>query len=258
MSERPSHHDAEPRAGSAFARPGERVDDLQRDGMTILQRPDAFRFGTDAVLLADFAPLRPRDRVADLGTGTGVLCLLMAARERTSEFDAIELQDDMADMARRSVAMNGLTERIRVYALDMRLAARTLGYSGHTLVVCNPPYSPAGTALPSADESIRRSRHAELPIEDVALSGAQLLKNGGRMALIYPAARALELMRALEGARLAPKRIRIVQDRPGAKPKLILLDAVKGGRSMLHWLPPLILRDEDGRFSLEWHRIYDA
>ncbi len=248
---------AQPNAGCAFARPGERLDDLQRDGLMILQKPGAFRFGTDAVLLSDFAHLRAGDKVADLGSGTGVLCLLMAAREKRCVFDAIELQGGMADMAGRSVSLNGLEDRIRVHALDMREAARALGYSRHTLVVCNPPYSPAGTALTSADDSTRMARHGgDLTLADVAQSGAKLLKNGGRMALVYPAPRALELMNALEKAGLAPKRVRIIQDRPGAAPKLILLDAVKGGGSMLHFLPPLVLREESGAWSEEWHRIY--
>lgn len=236
----------------------ERLDDLQRGGMKIIQRADAFRFGTDAVLLADFAEVKRRDIVADLGCGTGVLCLLMAAREETATFDAIEIQPDMADMAHRSVRVNGLENRIRVHALDMRLAAQTLGYTRHTLVVCNPPYSPKGTSLESQHPSTKIARHAgDLSMLDVARSGARLLKNGGRMALIYPAPRAFELMQALDASHLAPKRVRLVMDRPGATPKLVLIDAVKGGGSMLHWMPPLILRNADGAWSEEWHRIYD-
>lgn len=250
-------HSAEPPSGSAFARPGERVDDLQRGGLRILQRPDAFRFGTDSVLLAHFAAPRPGDRVADLGTGTGVLCLLMSDMQPTAAFDGVEVQPEMADMARRSVAMNRLEERIRIHEMDMRQAAARLGYGGHTLAVCNPPYGRPGRALESSRAAVNRARHlGGLGLEEIAQSGAALLKNGGRMALVYPSAGLLDLMTALRAARLEPKRVRLVQDRPGAAPKLALLDAVKGAGSQLHWLPPLVLREESGGWSAERNRIY--
>ena len=248
---------AELQAGSAFVRPGERIDDLRRGGLKILQRPDRFRFGTDSVLLAHFAAPRKGDRVADLGTGSGVLCLLMSARQPQAVFDGVEVQADMADMAKRSVAMNRLEGRIRIHPMDMRQAAAALGYGGHTLVVCNPPYSQPGRAIASAQAAVSLARHqGGLTLEEIARSGAQLLKNGGRMALVYPAAGLLDLMCALRGARLEPKRVQLVQDRPGAQPKLALLDAVKGGGSQLHWLPPLVLRDAGGDWSAQWREIY--
>ena len=160
-------------------------------------------------------------------------------------------------MAARSVLMNHLEARISVHALDMRQAALTLGYCKHTLVVCNPPYSPPGTSLPSQNTSHRIARHAsDLTLAEVTQSGSALLKNNGRMALVYPAARALMLMDALRAARLEPKRIRLVHDRPGAAPKLVLIDAVKNAKPMLHWQEPLILRNEDGQWSQQWHEIY--
>ena len=107
-----------------FCQPGERLDDLQNNGLKILQKPDGFRFGMDAVLLAHFARLRKRDTVADMGTGTGILPLLMSQSEPTARFYGFEWQADVADMARRSVAMNGLTERITIYDSDLRDAPR--------------------------------------------------------------------------------------------------------------------------------------
>lgn len=249
---------ARDQAGSpVLLREGERLDDLQLKGLKIIQRKDAFRFGTDSVLLADFAAPRKDDLVADFGAGTGALPLLMAGHRDGAIFDAIEIQPDVADMLSRSVALNGLESRIRVHRMDLRAAAAKLGYAKHTLVVCNPPYSPEGAALPSDTEAKRIARHeGAITIGEIAGSAAKLLKNGGRIALIYPAPRALELMCALKEHRLEPKRVRIIQDKPGAAPKLILLDAVKGAGSMLHWLSPLVLRDEDGEWSAEWKRIY--
>ena len=241
----------------SFVRSNERIDDLQRDGLMILQRPDSFRFGTDAVLLSDFAQVKPHQRVVDLGAGTGILCLLMAANESGATFDAVEIQEDMADMARRSVEMNRLESRIRVHNIDMRKAWTQLGHQAFDHVVCNPPYSPAGTSIKSQDEGISTARHAmDLTLAEIAQSGSRLLRNGGRMALIYPAPRMLQLMQALVEENLQPKRIRIIQDRPDAVPKLIMLEAVKGAKPMLHWMPPLILRQRDGSWTRERNRIY--
>lgn len=236
---------------------GERLDDLQLNGYRIIQRKDAFRFGTDTVLLADFASPKKTDAVCDFGTGTGALCLLMAGHMDSTQFDAIEIQQDIADMAHRSVALNGLADRIRVHHADIRDASKLLHGAGISLIVCNPPYSPLGTALPSKSESKRIARHEQAAtIEEIAKAASALLKNGGRISMIYPAPRLLELMIALKSHRLEPKRVRLVQDKPGAAPKLALLDAVKGAGSMLHWQPPLLLRNEDGDWSDEWKRIY--
>ena len=242
-----------------WLREGERLDDLQCGGMKLIQRPDAFRFGTDSVLLADFANPRKHDRAVDLGCGTGAIALLMAAHQPGLAVDAVELQPDIADMASRSVAMNGMADRVRVICADMREIWRTLGAGARTLAVCNPPYGRAGAALESAGEAKRIARHeGNLTPGDIARAAAMLLRNGGRFCVIYPAPRAFEMMRAMEESRLAPKRVRTVHGVEGRAPKFVLMDAVKGGGEGLHWLPPLVLRRADGAFSDEWHRIYDG
>jgi len=240
-------------------KPGERLDDLQLDGLKLIQRPDAFRFGTDSVLLADFAAPRRNDLAVDLGCGTGAIALLMAGHQRTLCVDAVELQPDIADMARRSVALNALEDRVRVHAMDMRDAWRSLGAGRYSLVVCNPPYGRSGAALESRSESVRLARHeGDLTPLAVARSAAMLLKNGGRFCAIYPAPRAYELMRAMDEAGIAPKRLRTVHGVAGRAPKFVLLEGIKQSGDGLHWLPPLVLRDADGGFSEEWHRIYEG
>ena len=237
--------------------PGERLDDLQCGGYRLIQRPDAFRFGTDSVLLADFAAPRPRTRAVDLGCGTGAVAMLMAAHEPGLCVDAVELQPDIADMARRSVLLNGLEGRMRVFAADLRDAHTFLGHGQYALAVCNPPYGRAGGTLPSRNESVRLARHeCGLTPGDVAKSAARLLKNGGRLCVVFPAPRALEMMRAMEDHGIAPKRVRTVHGMPDRAPKFVLIDGVRGGGSGLHWLPPLVLRTADGSFSAEWKRIY--
>ncbi|HIS02486.1 MAG TPA: methyltransferase [Candidatus Pullichristensenella avicola] len=237
--------------------PGERLDDLQCGGYRLIQRGDAFRFGTDSVLLADFAAPRPRTRAVDLGCGSGAIAMLMAAHQPLLTVDAVEIQPDIADMARRSALYNHLDARVRVFAADMRASHTLLGCGVYDLAVCNPPYGREGAALPSRNEGVRLARHeCGLTPAGVAESAARLLKNGGRLCVIYPAPRALEMMRAMEDARLAPKRVRTVHGMPERAPKFVLIDAVKGGGSGLHWLPPLVLREADGSFSAEWRRIY--
>jgi len=239
--------------------PGERLDDLQTGGLKLIQRPDAFRFGTDSVLLADFATPRKDEVAVDLGCGTGAIALLMAGHQPRMRVDAVELQPDVADMARRSVALNDLQSRMRVYCLDMREAWRTLGAGRYSLAVCNPPYGRSGAALESQSETFRIARHeGDLTPPAVARSAAMLLKNGGRFCVIYPAPRAYELMRAMDETGIAPKRLRTVHGVEGRAPKFVLIEGVKQGGEGLHWLPPLVLRNEDGSFSGEWHRIYEC
>ena len=237
--------------------PGERLDDLQTGGLKLIQRSDAFRFGTDSVLLADFAAPRRGDRAIDLGCGTGAIALLMAAHQPALQVDAVELQPQIADMARRSVALNGIGERVRVHEMDMRQAWRSLGAGRFSLVVCNPPYGRSGAALESLSEAKRIARHeGDLTPSDVARSASMLLKNGGRFCVVYPAPRAYELMRAMDDNGIAPKRLRTVHGVAGRAPKFVLLEGVKQGGSGLHWLTPLALHNEDGSFTEEWHRIY--
>ena len=243
---------------TGWLKPGERLDDLQCGGLKLIQRPDVFRFGTDSVLLADFAAPRKSDRAVDLGCGTGAIALLMAAHQPGVIVDAVEIQPEIADMAARSMAMNDMEDRVRVLCADMQEAWRTLGADTRTLAVCNPPYGRVGAALESQKEAKRIARHeGDLSPGDIARAASKLIKNGGRFCVIYPAPRAFEMMRAMQENHLAPKRIRTVHGVAGRAPKFVLMDAVKGGREGLHWLEPLVLRNPDGTFTEEWHRIYD-
>ena len=238
--------------------PGERLDDLQLNGLKLIQRPDAFRFGTDSVLLAHFAAPRRGEVAADLGCGTGAIALLMAGRQPGMTVDAVELQPDIADMAARSVAINGMEARVRVRCGDMRQIWRELGAGRYSLAVCNPPDGRSGAALESLSETKRLARHeGDLTPLAVAEAAAKLLKNGGRFCAVYPAPRAYELMRAMDDAGIAPKRIRTVHGVQGRAPKFVLLEGVKQGGEGLHWLEPLVLRHVDGSFTDQWHEIYD-
>lgn len=235
----------------------ERIDDLQRGGLRVIQRADAFRFGTDAVLLADFAAPRRHDRVCDLGTGTGIIPLLLYARENTISADAVEIQPDMADMAARSMAMNGLNEKIRVLPGDLCSIRTLLPHARYDLVTCNPPYGKAGGTLLNPDASKRLARHEEsCAIEDVACAAAWLLQNGGRLCCVFPAARMIELSDAMRKYRMAPKRIRMVHSRVEKAAHLCLMEGMLDARPGLIIEPPLVIYDENNAYTPELRRIY--
>jgi len=237
--------------------PGERLDDLQYQGLKILQKTEGFRFGTDALLLADFARIPCPLRGLDMGSGTGVIALLLAARNPESHFTALEIQPDMADMARRSVEMNGLSDRLDVVQGDLRQAAELLGRCTYDLVVMNPPYCPLGTGPASPSETKAMARHSvTCSAQDMARAAFTVLRNGGRFCAIYPADRIQELMDACSDNRLEPKRLRMVQHRVECAPKRLLLEAVREGKKGINWEAPLILYQEDGTYTPEAHAIY--
>ncbi len=241
-------------------RPGERLDDLCRGGMRILQRPDGFLFGMDSVLLAAFAAQwAGHGRVADLGAGSGVLALLIAARADGASVDAVEIQPGVADMAARSVRLNGLDHRIHVHAMDYRDAPERLGHGRFGLVVSNPPYGRSGGTLKNPDASRRTARHeGEAGVAVLCEASFRLLQNGGRLCVVFPAPRLLELFDAMRAARIEPKRVRLVHPREGAAPNLALVQGAKAARPALHFLPPLFVRDCQGRETEELRRLYEA
>ena len=242
---------------SQWMKPGERVDDLQFAGLAIIQDPKAFCFGMDAVLLADFCSIRPADKAADLGTGTGILPLLMAGRAERAVIHGFEIQKDMADMAQRSVAMNGLERRIFIHAEDLRNAPRVIPPGSLDLVVSNPPYGKPGSALLNPKEELRLARHeGGTTLEEVVYAAKVLLNNGGRLAMVFPAPRMLELMDVMRLHKLEPKRLRMVHSKLDKAPHLVLVEGVKSARPMLHCLPPLIVYDERGNPTRELDRIY--
>lgn len=237
--------------------PGERLDDLLLAGLHILQKERGFRYGMDAVLLADFARIAPSACVADFGTGTGILPLLLAGRGKGSAFHAFEIQPDMADMAKRSVQINDLTERITVHALPVEQAERVLARGTVDAIVCNPPYGVAGTTLLNPDAALSTARHqGEKGLADWFGMAYRLLRGKGRFHMIYPAPRMLEAMTALSKAHVEPKRFRLIYPSADKPANLVLIEAVKDARPMLHPEPPLIVYQPDGSMTEELRRIY--
>lgn len=237
-------------------RDGERIDDLQVQGYRIIQHEKRFKFGTDAVILQNFVNLPKNARAVDLGTGTGILPILICARMPKVTFDAVEIQEECAEMARRSVALNHLEERITVHAMDLKDAPRLLG-GRYDAVLCNPPYGKRGGVLLNPNDALAIARHEiKTDLAGVIESGAALLKNGGKFFLIHQADRLPEIAWRMHEKQLPLKRVRLVQPSAGKRCHLVLVEAVKQAGEGCIMLPPLILHDEDGQPTEELERIY--
>jgi len=235
--------------------PGERVEDLQ-NGFFIIQSPACFAFGTDAVLLAHFVRARAGERVVDFGTGDGIIPILLCAHVPGLCVTGLEVQPELADLAKRSVALNGLEERVSLVYGDIREARKLLG-TGFDVVVTNPPYEKADSGRPHASEQVSIAKRELLcSLEDVACSATAVLRNGGRLYMIYPTVRFAELMATLCRHRLEPKRVQLVAPRADRAPALALVEARKGARPGVQFLPQLNIYEADGTYTPPLKRIY--
>ncbi len=226
----------------ATLHPGERLDDLLIDGLQIIQDDSEFRFSIDAVLLAHFATLRRGDRVVDLGTGTGIIPLLLCTRAELSNIIGVEIQPEVAVRAVRSVEHNGLGQLIQIVQGDLREIDRVLTGLRVDLVTANPPYLPVGSGVSSPKESVALARHEVCcNLEDVVRSAAYLLGSGGRFALVHRPERLVEILSLMVAYRLVPKRLRLVHPRVDQEAKMVLVEGVRDARPGLRTLPPLVV-----------------
>ena len=239
-------------------REDETLEDLQRNGLRILQKKAGFRFSMDAVLLADFSRAHPGDIIADLGTGTAVLPLLLCGRGRGRKFYAFEIQPEMADMAARSVKLNGLSERIEIINDDVANISDYLKAQSLDAVVCNPPFITPNQDAPRGDPSRRISMHQGGDTLNVFLKAAAYgLAGKGKLFMVYNAENLTELMTLLCNYHLEPKRLRFVHAREGLPARRVLLEAVKDGKPGLEIQYPLVLQTSDGNLTNEHESIYN-
>jgi len=237
--------------------PTEQLEDLQRCNLKIIQSSDTFRFGIDSVLLADFAPVRKGDKVLDLGTGNGVIPLLLAGKREPGLIHGLEIQPRLVDMARRSVALNGLTDLITIIEGDFCSPPEALVPGSYDLVVSNPPYLAAGGRLNLRLEVAIARHELKCTLADVLRTGARMLRHRGRLALIYRSGRLVDLLTAMRAEDLEPKTLRFVQPASDQGPTMVLVLGVKGARPHLNILPPLVIYDREGNYSREIMDIYN-
>ena len=236
---------------------GERIDDLQLKGLRIIQDPKGFCFGIDAVLLADFARVRAREKVVDLGTGTGIIPLLIYGRYEPKEIIGVEIQPRVAEMASRSMELNGLQDRIMVLECDIKNCYENIGVNTADVVVSNPPYKKGNTGLMSPEEGKAISRHEILiDLDGLIYSAARLLKDKGRLYMVHRPERLKDIILALDKHGFTPKRIRFVHPSYSKAPTMLLIEASKGGGEFLKIEEPLYVYNQDGSYSEEINRIY--
>ena len=214
---------------SELVKPGERLDDLQCRGYHIIQNPDTFCFGMDAVLLADFATGYKKGRAIDLGTGTGVIPLLMEGRGKCTHYTGLEIQEYSADMAERSVAYNNLTDKIDIVQGDIKEVTNIFKAASFDVVTSNPPYITQSHGLENEFEPKNIARHEILVnLEDVIKGASYLLREGGSFAMVHKPFRLAEIIRLLSKYRLEPKRMCMVQPYKGKEPNMVLIESFKG------------------------------
>ena len=234
----------------------ERIDDLQLKGLKIIQDTDLFCFGTDAVLLADFVSPKKNSRVADLGTGTGILPLLLYGRHPDITVDGLEIQEALCKTAQRSVELNGLEKKIRVLQGDIRNAYDILG-SGYDIVMTNPPYDKKEAAIPSAGESHRIARfEVKITLAELCAAAGKILCSKGKFYMIHRASRLAEIFEEMRKHALEPKIMRCIHSFADAHCDRVLVCAVKDGKSALNVLAPLVVHNKDGSETEEVRAIY--
>ena len=235
----------------------ERIDDLQRNHYRIIQDPERFCFGMDAVLLSGFAKAKEGDNVLDLGTGTGIIPILMEAKTRATHFTGLEIQSESADMAARSVKLNHLEEKIEIVTGDIKEAVSLFGAASFDVVTCNPPYMTEhhGLTNPKAPKAI--ARHELLcTLEDVISQAARLLKPGGNFYLVHRPFRLADIIVLLRQYKMEPKRMKMVYPFINKEPNMVLIEANRGGRARMSVEKPLIVYREPGVYTDEIYDIY--
>lgn len=234
----------------------ETLDDLQ-NGYFILQSQNGFRFGMDAVLLAEFTEIRPQERVLDLGCGNGILPLLLAARYPDLHMTGLELNADSAELAGRNMAYNHLEDRILIEEGDIREAVSRFGAASFDVLVSNPPYMILSHGKVSPNSRIAMARHEVCcTFRDLAGSAAGLLRDHGRLYLVHRPFRLAEIMDTLREFRLEPKRMRLVHPFADREANLVLIEAVRGGNQRITVEPPLIVYEQPGVYTKELRKIY--
>lgn len=224
--------------------------------LKVLVSPE-HRFNTDTLLLADFSLPKPGTRCADLGSGCGAIPLLWCYRARPEAVLALEVQEEALELARTSIRANGMEDRITPLLGDIRDYKALLPHQSLDLIASNPPYFAPGTGAVSRDPQRQCARHSpSFLLADLARAAAHSLRHGGRLCLCLPCTRLAEAVSLFHGRGLEPKRLRLVQQRPGREPYLFLLECRKGGKPGMTVQESLVLTDESGGYSQEMRRIY--
>lgn len=233
-------------------KPDERLDDLQVKGYEIIQHPGKFCFGMDAVLLSNFVRVKQGEAVLDLGTGTGIIPILLTAKTEGKRFVGLEIQEESADMARRSVAHNHLEDRIEIINGDIKEAACIFGGASFDVITTNPPYMIGNHGIANASDTKAIARHEVLcTLDDILRESAKILCPGGKFFMVHRPFRLAEILSKMIEVGIEPKRMRMVHPFLDKEPNMVLIEGSRGGNSRMTVERPLIVYKEQGVYSDE-------
>jgi tRNA1Val (adenine37-N6)-methyltransferase len=235
----------------------ERLDDLNLKGYQIIQDPGRFCFGMDAVLLSSFANVKKDECVLDLGTGTGIIPILLEAKTRGRHFTGLEIQPESADMANRSVLYNHLEEKISIVTGDVKDASKIFGASSFDVITTNPPYMIGEHGLKNPTDAKAIARHEVCcTLDDILRESARILKPGGRFYMVHRPFRLAEIFSKMVEYRIEPKRMQLVYPYVDKEPNMVLIEGLRGGKSRLTVEKPLIVYESEGKYTSEIYDIY--
>lgn len=238
---------------------GERVDDLGRCNFKIIQNPDKFCFGIDAVLLSGFANVKKDEKVLDLCSGNGIIPMLLCAKTQGASFEGIEIQEESVALATRSIKANGIDDVARVVQGDIKNITDYFAPSSMNVVTCNPPYMIDSHGIKNPDSPKAIARHEIMcDFTDVAKAAAKMLKVGGRFYLIHRPFRLVELFDTLTKYKLEPKRMRFVHPFADHEPNMVMIEAVLGGKRRITIERPLVVYEKENVYTQEIYEIYEG
>lgn len=235
----------------------ERIDDLERDNLKIIQNPDKFCFGMDAVLLTGFAAVKPGETMVDIGTGNGVIPILMTSKGEGIMHYGLEIQEDMAEMAERSVKLNHLEEKVKIICCDVRESSDVIKNHSIDVVTCNPPYMNDEHGLKNDNRSLAIARHEiTMTLDDAIREGCRMLRSGGRYYMVHRPHRLVDILETMRKYRLEPKRMRMVYPFADKEANMVLIEAFKDGKPFLKIEKPLIVYKGRDEYTDEVKKLY--
>lgn len=242
-----------------FLEKNERIDDLEYKGLKIIQNKKGFCFGIDSVLLSDFASeIKNGAKVLDLGTGTGIISILLCGKTNLKHITGVEIQEAVYKMAKKSIELNGLENKFDIINEDLRKLSKKFPANSFDAIVTNPPYKKENTGLKSEDKTQIISRHEVMcNLEDIVKAASFLLNSNCSIYMVHRPDRLVDIIQTFKKYKLEPKKLRFVYPKIGKEPNLILIKATKGGKEFLKVEKPLIVYNEDGTYTDEILKIYN-
>ncbi|EJO5346138.1 tRNA1(Val) (adenine(37)-N6)-methyltransferase [Clostridium botulinum] len=235
----------------------ETLDDLQLKGIHVIQKKEAFRFGIDAILLANFPKIKNGFKIVDLCTGTGIIPFILAGKTNASNIIGIEIQKEIVDMAKRSIKYNNLSKKIKFIEGDLKDIDLLKGIEKVDVVTVNPPYKTQGTGIINVNDRNAISRHEICcNLDDVVKAGKILLKDRGRFYMIHRPDRIVDIMNVMRKYHIEPKLIRTIHPSVDKSPSMVLIEGQKNGGKFLKWDNPLYIYDENNNYTDEVKKIY--